>query len=173
MSQGLKEHKKEISILLVTFLAMGVVTLLFCLYRRENRSVHIRSRSEFQLGDESEIEYDIEDEDFSSVEDSRIHGWFIRKGHTYDYFNAGMMEAGSGVYNNNHLCYVKDNTVYELPTKLEYRGDISDKINDGIDYAYCGFYARISGISPDEFENVQLGMVVKTTDGEEILYILE
>lgn len=157
----------------VTLLSMIVMALLFCLYRTENEYIRIRSGSVFQVGDQSEIVYKIEDEDFSLEEDCRIHGWFVQKGKTYDYFNAGMMEAGSGVYNNNHLCYVKEDLVYELPTKLEYRKDVNDILSDGIDYAYSGFYARISGIDLEELENAQLGMIVKTLDGEEILYLLK
>lgn len=160
------------SSLSITLAAMGVAALLFCFYREENQHIRIRSRSEFQIGNEGEIEYNIEDENFGSAEDGRIHGWFVRKGQTYDYFNAGMMEAGSGVYNNNHLCYVKDNVVYELPTKLEYREDISDMLDDGVNYAYCGFYARIYGITQAELEDAQLGMIAETPDGEEILYFL-
>ncbi len=157
---------------MVTFLAMGMLVFVFFLYRKENQDIHIRSFSDFQIGDGSEIVYDIEEEDFSS-EDCRIHGWFVQKGMTYDYFNAGMMEAGSGVYDNNHLCYVIDNLVYELPTKLEYRQDVNDLLDDGINYAYSGFYARITGIQMEELANAQLGMIVMTPDGEEILYFLK
>lgn len=169
----LTKNRKCISILAATLLAMCIVTLLFWMYRKENQQVRIRSRSEFQIGDENDIEYEIEEEDFSSEEDCRIHGWFVQKGRTYDYFNAGMMEAGSGVYDNNHLCYVKDDLVYELPTKLAYRGDVNDILSDGTDYAYSGFYARIAGLRLEELENAQMGMIVKMPDGEEILYLLK
>lgn len=169
----IREKQREISILAISVLAMGVVMLLFVLYRRENEHIRVRSKSEFTIGMSDEIRYDIEEEGFSSSGDYRIHGWFIIKDKVYDYLNAGMMEKGSGVYNNNHLCYVKDDFVYELPTKLEYRKDVNQLLNDGIDYAYSGFYSRVSEKDIGIMDDAELGMIAETPDGEEYLYILK
>ena len=109
----LREKRRGVSILTIALLAMGVVTLLFFLYRRENEHISVRSRSEFTIGKSDEIEYDIEEEGISSSGDYRIHGWFVIKGRVYEYLNGGMMEEGSGVYDNNHLCYVKNDIVYD------------------------------------------------------------
>lgn len=168
----LKEKRRGISILAIALLAMVVVFMLFFVYRRENEHIRIHPKSEFAVGTRDEIEYDIEEEKVSSSGDYRIHGWFVVKGKVYDYLNAGMMEEGSGVYDNNHLCYVKDDLVYELPTKLEYRKDVNYLMNDGIDYEYSGFYARVPENSMDIRDNAELGMIVVTPDGEEILYFL-
>ena len=83
------------------------------------------------------------------------------------------MEEGSGVYDNNHLCYVKNDIVYELPTKLEYRKDVNQLLNDGIDYAYSGFYARIPEDNMNIRNDAKMGMIAETLDGEEVLYILK
>lgn len=169
----LREKRRGVSILTIALLAMGVVTLLFFLYRRENEHISVRSRSEFTIGKSDEIEYDIEEEGISSSGDYRIHGWFVIKGRVYEYLNGGMMEEGSGVYDNNHLCYVKNDIVYELPTKLEYRKDVNQLLNDGIDYAYSGFYARIPEDSMNIRNDAKMGMIAETLDGEEVLYILK
>ena len=169
----LREKRRGVSALVITLLAMGMVTGLICLYRRENGHIRVRSQSEFTEGAADEIVYSIEEEGISSSGDYRLHGWFVRKGQVYSFLNAGMMEAGSGVYNNNHLCYVKNDLVYELPTKLEYRKDVNRTLHDGIDYEYSGFYARVPEEDVGNMNDAELGMIAKTPDGEEILYLLK
>ena len=169
----LREKRRGVSALAIALLAMGMVTVLIFLYRRENGYIRVRSQSEFTEGAADEIVYSIEEEGISSSGDYRLHGWFVRKGQVYSFLNAGMMEEGNGVYNNNHLCYVKNDLVYELPTKLEYRKDVNRTLHDGIDYEYSGFYARVPEEDVDNMNDAELGMIAKTPDGEEILYLLK
>ena len=160
-------------VLSMTAMAVLAMLVLFALYHRENNHTIIRYVNEFTVGDVSEIQYEIEEEGISSSGDYRISGWFIRTGATYDVFNAGLMQWFSNVYNNNHLCYVKDDVVYELPTHLEYRKDVNSKIDDGVDYWCSGFYARVPEKDMDIIEGAVMGMIAETPDHEEILYQFE
>ena len=68
---------------------------------------------------------------------------------------------------------MKNDLVYELPTKLEYRKDVNRTLHDGIDYEYSGFYARVPEEDVGNMNDAELGMIAKTPDGEEILYLLK
>lgn len=162
----------------VLMLAGAVAAVLFMLglflwYRRENNHVTVRSIGEFTIGDSKEIQYCIEQEGLSSSDDYRVDGWFVRTGVTYEVFNVGMMQWLTGVYNNNHLCYVRDGSVYELPTRLELREDVNSTLGDGIDYHYSGFHARVPARELDIMEGAVMGMIAESPDHEETLYLLE
>ncbi len=145
---------------------------LFLWYRWENNHITERSIDEFITGDSSKIQWSIEQEGISSSNDYRIDGWFVRTGVTYEVFNAGLMQWKTGVYNNNHLCYVRDGVVYELPTRLELREDVNDLLGDEVDYRYSGFHARVPARDLDILDGSVMGMIAESPDHEETLYLL-
>ncbi len=71
---------------------MMFMAILFILYHLENEMAITRSISEFVIGDNAEIQYQIESAEISSSGDFRIKGWFVQTGQTYGIFNAEMMQ---------------------------------------------------------------------------------
>ena len=73
---------------------------------------------------------------------------------------------------NLHLCIIDANKVYILPTKLEKRQDVNEFINDGIDYKYCGYRAKLNNNYISLISEHSWGIILKNIDGEESIYFL-
>lgn len=155
-----------------TITAMTLVFVLFVVYRYEGRHIDIRSISEFKEGT-AEIAYNIEEVKKIKNGDVIIKGWFACRGVSYATYNYGDDTYRNDVYNYMNLCLVDGASIYVLPTKLELRQDVSNYLNDGLDYRYCGFRARICDANTMLTKSTKLGMIVKTPDGSKCIYLLD
>lgn len=155
-----------------TVLAMGILFMLLLVYRYEDQHIEVCPLLDFEEGNIQDISYHFDEIRYTQQGDAIIKGWLVRRGITYNSYNYGDDTYRSDVYNYMHLCMVKGDSVYIFPTKLELRSDVSNYINDGIDYRYCGFRARITSKNSDLMSSSLPGMVVQLPDGTEILYCL-
>ena len=71
------------------------------------------------------------------------------------------------------LCLLNEGKVYVLPTKLEDRPDVTDVMDDGIDYRDCGFQSFVPPACSETMENGKIGFLTRDPDGNETLYIEE
>ena len=124
------------------------------------------------MGDIKQIQYDIEEVTSDKAGNYYIKGWCILKNVRYGYFNYGNNKTSSNVYNNMHLCIIDANKVYILPTKLEKRQDVNEFINDGIDYKYCGYRAKLNNNYISLISEHSWRIILKNIDGEESIYFL-
>lgn len=156
-----------------TGLALVTVSLLLFVFIRQDSHIKERNLSEVTVGDISQVTYSIDSENVNEKGDYIIKGWAVQRGVTYDYYNYGIDDNNSGVYNYMNLCYIKDNKLYVLPTKLEARKDVSEVLNDGIDYRYSGFNARVCEDDMYLTKGYQKAFLFKSPDDEEIVYIID
>ena len=156
-----------------TGLALVAVSLLLFVFIRQDSHIKEKSLSDVTVGEVSQISYSIDSENVNEKGDYIIKGWAVQKGITYDYYKHSIDEYNSGVYNYMNLCYVKDNKLYILPTKLETRPDVTECLNDGIDYRYSGFSARVCEEDVYLTEGYQKAFLFKNPDAKEIVYIID
>lgn len=120
----------------------------------------------------ADIDYDIENCEKTKDGGLLVAGWFIEKGITYPFENHGLEWYGESVYNNYNLCILDGEKVYIFPTKLFEREDVTEEINDGIDYGKCGFKTYIAAGYADKYEKANIGILVKNPYGGEKIYAI-
>ncbi|HUM83124.1 MAG TPA: hypothetical protein PLN48_05030 [Lachnospiraceae bacterium] len=114
------------SILFIALLAVGI-SALFVKDNRMRTKTTAKEASEFQQSDSENVCFKIESRsDEGDV--TYLTGWFVDKGK---------------VLNDFHVACSDGEYVYELPTRLENRDDVTKTLADGVDYLYCGFRVMI------------------------------
>lgn len=163
-----KQYIFFVSFTVVAFVAF--ITLLGLAFR-EDRTVKTAEVRSFRRGKPSDIQFKVESQHY---EDGTyvISGWAVKPGVTYTYYNYGNDKRHNSVYNNMHLGFVDGNTVYILPTKLSQRDDVDRFMNDGIDYAYCGFTAELPKNRAGRIEHGKPVLIWKNPDESQEIYDL-
>ncbi len=154
-------------------ISLFAVIILFALYAREDDSLSIVSLDSFKEGDPSNLLYDIEAFQYDSDGACLVNGWAIKPGVTYHFYNYGNDAERNTVYNNMRIGFTDGESVYIMPTKLEQRTDVNELINDGIDYAYCGFRSRLPVRYTESVEYNIVVLIWQNPDGTQELYYLE
>lgn len=163
---------QRLLVVIIMSLALVFALTIFELFYQENRRIEEKNLSSFTMGNKKDIEYKIEYKGLNNKGSYFIKGWCIKPGIEYSYYNYGNDAHKKSVYNNMHLGYLKKNTVYIIPTKLENRDDVDQYINDGIDYRFCGFQSIIPKEKLGKIEKGELVLIWKNPDGTQELYYL-
>lgn len=166
-------RRQRLFVLAVMVVATVIVYGGYSLYWSESGSLNISNLVDYQMGSADQIAYDIEDLQYQSDGSCVLRGWCVQPCVTYPFYNYGEDKHSSGVYNNIHVGYLSDDQIYIAPTRLEQREDVNRIMDDGIDYGYCGFQARIPEDNVEAFENGTLVLLLQNPDGTEQLYELE
>lgn len=166
--------KRRQHIFLVCFMmiALAAGITLLGLFFKEDHSVKTAAAGSFKRGKSSDIQYKVESRGYDDGT-YVISGWAVKPGVTYTFYNYGNDKERSGVYNNMHIGFVDGDTVYILPTKLSQRDDVDRFMNDGIDYAYCGFTAELPESRTGRIENGDLVLIWKNPDGSQEIYYMQ
>lgn len=159
-------------VLVVMLVATVIIYVAYALYWSENGSMRIYNLTDYQVGSAEQIAYDIESVQYQSDGSCILQGWCVQPGVTYPFYNYGYDTYERGVYNNIHVGYLLDDQVYIAPTRLEQHDDVNRIMNDGTDYRYCGFQARIPEDNVDECIDGILVVLIQNPDGTEELYEL-
>lgn len=163
---------RQQTIFIVTLIVIALVTgtALYTLFWRDRQTVRISDTSDYQTGSADEIMYSIDLAERQADGSYMIQGWCIQPGITYPYYNYGIGIESAGVYNNMHIGFLYEDRVYTIPTELERRDDISENMNDGIDYAYSGFYSRIDANEIGDYIDGEMMILLQDPDGDRTLY---
>lgn len=160
-------------VLLITLLGLIIVYAGYTLYWRENGTISVAAITDYQRISPDQIEYAIEGAQYQADGSYLIQGWCVQPGITYPFYNYGEDNYANGVYNNIHVGYLSEDQVHIVPTRLEQREDVNQIMDDGIDYKYCGFQARIPEDNVEECRDSTLVFLIQNPDGTEQLCELE
>ena len=157
----------------VMALAFIAIVVLFIIFIREDSVVKRIRLDSFMVGDTTSIKYSVETRQYNNDGSYSINGWAIKPGITYHFYNYGNDAERDRVYNNMHVGFTDGKYVYILPTKLQQRTDVSQNMNDGIDYAYCGFRSRLPKKLAETIEGKTIVLIWRNPDKTQELYYLE
>lgn len=167
------KNKSNIIILFVSLAGMMLVLALFAIMRFEDNRVITTNIDNYILQDSEDTIYSEEDKCKDSKGNVYIEGYFSVKGLSYDFFNYANDNHDKGVYANFQFCIIDGEVVYVMPTKLEETETINNLLNDGNNYRYAIFKTRIPNKYVNIINNAKKGIVSRTPDGEEYLYIYD
>lgn len=173
MSCNKETEKRQQSIFFAGFLSLALLAAIafIVLYQRENSQVRVESLESFPVGDPSEIIYEVSGEEIYDDRGTHlIMGWAVKPGKVYSFYNYGNDAYRERVYNNMYLGCTDGNDVFILPTKLSKRDDVDALINDGIDYAYCGFSSLLPAGIKEQMNSFVL--IWQNQDGTKELFYL-
>ncbi|SEP95137.1 hypothetical protein [Butyrivibrio sp. TB] len=170
----IKDINRHVERILIYSILSGMAIILVVLLSYEvykNNHVVVRDISEFSIGDDSSITYEIENP-FQLSDDGYyyVSGWFVQKDNMYEYYNYGADLHSEGPYNDMHFCLIENDSCYIIPTKLTRRDDV-ESVLEGKEKGYCGFFSRVKG----DFDNdeIQYGMLTVNPEGAETLYVFK
>ena len=132
-------------------------------------SVNQNALSNYTQSDPADLVYHI-DTYVDNQAGTTVTGWLLNKSEVYTFYNYGLNDDITGIYNNFKLCLKYDNNIYELPTKIIARPDIEIDELDGIRHERCGFVAFLPKGTP--LNNPKVMALCKTLEGDEKLYDL-
>ncbi len=161
-----------IALIVFLFFCCAVLIGLYMIALKESTCI-VTEEEEYELGDKGDVEFWIDS--YTEIEGKGwiISGWCVFVGETYSMYNYGLDKHFDGVYNNMHLSFVDHEKVYVAPTQLVLRNDVSNAINDGNNYQFCGFRSFIpdSFLSNIDEKNCKMAMLSNKLDGKRIVYI--
>lgn len=164
-------NKTNNIIILVTVLGMVFVLSLFLFVNIENNRVIKRNISEYQTEYTADTVYEIKNIESDTKGNVYIDGIFAVKGLSYDFFNYANDNHDKGVYAYYHFCLIDENEVYVMPTKLSEDNEINEMLNDGNNYRYSVFDAKVPKKYAEALNSFKRGIVSRSPDGKESIYI--
>lgn len=170
---GFTAKQERYLLLIISATAVLAVGVLLLIYRHENNTVYLYSRYSFNVGAIEDVQYNVESIITDEMNNTTVKGWFIKQGVVYDFYNYGNDVESNGVYNYLNVCLINDDSVYILPTKPEWRYDVTDYIADGINYKYAGFEAYVPSKYSYLFDKCSFAFLSRDPAGAKTLYIGE
>lgn len=121
--------------LLSFFLVAGVILIFIsyiCFRNSVGRTYTIDSEGEKieKVGKNSKYLYNIDNLDKVNQDNFEVKGWIIKKKENIKNVSINIMLKD-------------DNKFYVLPTKIVKREDVTEKLNDGVNYNFSGFQAYL------------------------------
>lgn len=172
MRTMIKKHIYGVTLTGVLLAVAVVMSALFMVYRSELSNLKERRLSEIEIRDIGDITYSIEQEEILDDGNYVIGGWLVENGRTYEAYNYGMDATANIAYSNTTICFIDGDNIYELPTKLVQRDDVTELINDSINHKNSGFVAMFNTEKYNYSADMALGAITKDPNGEERLYII-
>ncbi len=162
------EMRKKCSLcpILISIMLSVAVVLPYYFCRLKEKSF---DKSEYNLSQNSEFRYELENITRDSQGRNVVVGWLIDTTPFYEFYNYGVDSVGYGTYNNMHIGVIKGEKVIEFPTKLREREDVDLQFDGGKWHGHCGFLSYV----PKEYENEKLIITATRYTGEKYIIPLE
>ncbi len=174
LDNSYQNNRVYIVTLMGALLASLVVAVLFLLvYKTENTNVRKYSLSNFVIGNNEEITYNIEPEIVVAGNTQMISGWVTENNKYYEYFNYGIDLTRISAYNNVRLALIKDESVFVLPTRVEKDDELRDILNDNVNREWSKFISLLPETYSKTYKEYGMGFVIMDYEGKETLYIIK
>lgn len=163
------KNKKNIFIGSMLLIFIGTFFIL-CTYNFMRVRPVVKKLSKFNTENLSGFEYELEGGSVYKDGHAIVSGYLVDRKETYSVYDyAGNSYDEEGIYNYNIVGIKTEDKVILFKTKAKERADINEKINDNIDYRYCGFTAYIPKNIVEKYKDCELVIATKRYEDKLVL----
>lgn len=147
----------------------GVIMIAYLIISELPQKSSLQS---FVKSEEGQFEYSISYEDKGNF--FLVEGYGLEKGKTETVYNYGWGRTVDAAYINSKVALIDEmGNVLILPTKAVDNPEVTKVINDGVNYDYSSFLAKIHRKRIDESKKYQIGIIFTKMDNTEYLCVTD
>lgn len=164
--------KNKVGEFVPSIIATLIAGIIIISYLIISERPHRSTLDSFIKSEEGQFEYSVSYEDKGSF--FLMEGYVLEKGKTETVYNYGWGRTVDAAYINLKVALIDEmGNVLILPTKAVANPEVTKMINDGVNYDYSSFLAKINKSRIDESKKYQIGIIYTKIDHTEYLCITD